>query len=870
MANVSVKPNNPGNTHEIAISGLGRTWGIKLERGAKSIVEAPVKPSNIERGGGVKKYGDFDPNFAHIEMRTWEGGRGGEFLSDDPTKYADGYGWSLSPGVWHQAPQWHWGEGYYVADNLMPGSRRRDVGNSVRWRSLASTTHLARSFVDQGDAYAMTRAQLWVRRIGTPPAPLSLRLATSASDRPSSAAVATATLNSTDTEALESFVWEAQLSSAGNTTQSGTTTDNYWLEVFTTAAGTAANHWEVGYNSSAAGNGSTSLIGDGTSGGWAASSVHFYFRVIPEPLRRKWHFFHMDRALYAIDERKDRTSDTALYINGDRGKCSSNATTAAVTDGTKAWPANLWNTATVAIIRGPGSGQSSPISTNLSTIMGVSLQVAPTSESEYVIYDTHEWTGISSAIVSSIGNDPVKSVAVAGNVAYFAFGNSTHIGRLTWATSVHQAAKDSTNFADHLDFFASPVTGPELWRAISSLGEVSRASLPSTFSSAMSFSSGIAVGSTGYPFTNLKDYNDQMFAFKEDSIWVIKNDRASKLNIGLDAFASSNNGRAAMAQNLFLFMSWSHSLERLYQGTLDDIGPWKGEGLKPGHQGPISALAPVIAWTVAGINAGTTGRSAVMAWNGRGWHEHFRAPTTGYEMENLIFQSNPNARPRLWMSVGGDIISQQFPKDTLNPRNDKGIHYQHEAVMETGIIDMNAVQLSKLFGRVWAITKNLASSQAVIHAEYQLDDDIGSSNWISIGRFRRSPIDKLDIRRGNKHALKMRYRGLTQNSTVPTEMQAAVVKAVARTPTRRQWTVRAVTGDFQVDAQGLTDANPDDFYMWLQDAAVNTEPLLMRSTWEAMDNVYVYAEHPVLNRLYATPDGDWGGGLQLVVREIED
>ena len=109
MSVVNVRPGSPGNTHDLSLSGLGRTWGLKLERGAKSIVEAPVQPSNVEKAGGVKRYGDFDPAFAHIEMRTWDGGRGSEFLSDDPTMYFDGYGWTLTPGVWHQVPQWWFG-----------------------------------------------------------------------------------------------------------------------------------------------------------------------------------------------------------------------------------------------------------------------------------------------------------------------------------------------------------------------------------------------------------------------------------------------------------------------------------------------------------------------------------------------------------------------------------------------------------------------------------------------------------------------------------------------------------------------------------------------------------------------------------------
>ncbi len=302
---------------------------------------------------------------------------------------------------------------------------------------------------------------------------------------------------------------------------------------------------------------------------------------------------------------------------------------------------------------------------------------------------------------------------------------------------------------------------------------------------------------------------------------------------------------------------------------MDDIGPWRGAGLKPGHQGPISGSVPVIAWSFHTIDAGTTGQSAAMAWDGqKGWHEFHRAYSTGYRMQDIYFQNNPEARPRVWFSEGGELISMQFPRDTLNPRNDKDIHYQHESVLETATIDMGATRLKKLFYEINAHTQNLASSVARIYTEYQLDDDIRSSNWMPIGQFYRSPQDELFIRRGNKHAIRFRFRALTQNSTIPAELHAATLKAVGRTPVRRLWNIEAKTGDFQVDSQGLKDSDPDKFYAWLREAAENNQPILMRSVWTAMDNIYVFAEHPTLNRIFTTPEGEWGGILRLAIREI--
>jgi len=360
---VIVRPNNPGNTHHISWSALGRTYGIKLERGAQSVVEAPVQPSNIERGGGVKKYGDFDPAFATIEMRTWEGGRGGEFLSDDPTKYFDGYGWSLTPGMWYQHPQNWYGEFQgpstaagttsistvstaESADNYMPGSHGTSANYSMLWHSMASTTHLARSLMQQGSSYEMANVQTWIRRIGTPPAQLNLAIRTTKAtagggltNRPATSAAAdtTAVLTAASVEELESFVWTASLTTV--TAQTNSTVVSWWVEVWTSVQGTDANHWEIGYNTSVVLL-SSAVSGNGTSNGWGAdSTLNFYMRVVPAGVDRKWHFFTMDRCLYAIEEKVDGTSDTRIFINGDRGIQSSAdadaGTTAVLNDSSK-------------------------------------------------------------------------------------------------------------------------------------------------------------------------------------------------------------------------------------------------------------------------------------------------------------------------------------------------------------------------------------------------------------------------------------------------------------------------------------------------------------------------------------------------------
>jgi len=149
-----------------------------------------------------------------------------------------------------------------------------------------------------------------------------------------------------------------------------------------------------------------------------------------------------------------------------------------------------------------------------------------------------------------------------------------------------------------------------------------------------------------------------------------------------------------------------------------------------------------------------------------------------------------------------------------------------------------------------------------------VDDDVGSTSWLSLGEVFYSPSYALPINQGNKHKIRFRFRLITNDATTPPILDATILKGIARTPVKRQWTLRAEVSDFQVTTQGLPDHAPDDFYLWWQDAAIQTKPLHMRSVWESMDDIWVYAEPPVVSREFATPDGDWGAVFSITLREI--
>jgi hypothetical protein len=131
-----------------------------------------------------------------------------------------------------------------------------------------------------------------------------------------------------------------------------------------------------------------------------------------------------------------------------------------------------------------------------------------------------------------------------------------------------------------------------------------------------------------------------------------------------------------------------------------------------------------------------------------------------------------------------------------------------------------------------------------------------------------SPAARFNINRGDKVAIRLRIRGVTDSATTPTVVNGTVLEGIARTPVKRQFNIRARSGTFQVTQMGLKDTDPDHFYAWWQDAAVTAKPLHMRSKWRAIDDLWVFAEAPTVARDYTTPAGDWGGTFGITIREI--
>ena len=489
-----------------------------------------------------------------------------------------------------------------------------------------------------------------------------------------------------------------------------------------------------------------------------------------------------------------------------------------------------------------------------------------TGTSELEVWDENgeEWDAVTIKTNDDTLSGIVKSVAVGNGLAHMARGTGEVIWVFYHDGSDYRGDDDNAALADFLHVFYDPVDGAQLWRAENDSVDISRSDVKA-FETDLAFGTEITVGDSTHNILSLADYNDQLWVRKADSVWSVKNDRASRLAAGLGAVFETAAYVPMLAKDLFLYIAWDHSVERLYGGTLDDIGPWKGAGLPYGRQGVISAMCSGIGMTFWAIDAGTSGTSSVLVFDGTGLHEVFRAPEAGQRIRNVFWQPVSGAGGRLWISCGGDSIYMTFPEHTLNPLHDTGMSYHHEGVLTTATYTMGAERLPKLFKELNFITEGLGASADIV-VDYKLDDDIGdlTSNFTEVTRIFHSPDDVIPLNLGNKRRIRFRFRARMSDADKPIKIIATVLECLARTPSKRQWNLRVKISDLQFTKRGARDHDPKEFYQWLRESSQSAESIFMRANDSLMDEIYVIIEPPSLFRTFINVLQDWLSGVVTV------
>lgn len=558
---VRVYPGAKNPTHEISLSDGVQTWGLRLDGGPEAMQEIPMTPSTIHIAGGASKFGDWEPGLAQITQQTWVGGRGQDDFSLDATRYFDSMmAFTLVEGKFFPAPQWRFGEGQVPADNKLPGANRNRIGRAVKWTSLAMDAY-ANRFTSGSGTYEMTTIQLWVRKKGSPAGNLRVDLCADNGGIPG-AALGSAMVAP---EAVDDFASRMVEVAITGETQTASTT--YWVVVSDENEGNAGNHWEVAYGKGATDQAKVSLDG-GES--WQDTNAQVYFRVKGAAVNRRWRFFEYDGCTYAVDEKKGGTA-SVLLMNGERGKATAGGSTT-LDDSDKSWTADLWAEAWVRILRGMGAGQKREIASNTGTQLTVveAWDVNPDATSVFVIYATDEWVDVSPT-VGDLFDVPVTDLLVAENVVYFARGSGNNLFKMRWNDGAtppgHEFRDDTGDRGDRLYGFSDDTNEYQIYVA-ENVGRTVTRFAPVAYAANLAGGIAINVGDDSAAITNLHDYNGSLFVFKEDGLYQITNDKATREDTGLEFIKSENTGEAATNRNFFMYFSWGgFALEQLQKNA---------------------------------------------------------------------------------------------------------------------------------------------------------------------------------------------------------------------------------------------------------------------------------------------------------------
>ncbi len=885
-------------SHHIQLVAGSTTVGLILPEGSESIKQDPYQPSSLQFNQGRQGYGSFEPPYTSQDQVDWTGGLG-QLHYKDASKFYDSYNmWSLTDDTLMPAPLWrHSLEDTNRNQNTyMPGSRvlvKGDTANAVdvEWQSLTSANrYMATQFTSRAN-YSVAYLWLYLRYFGSP-GTLTAAIYTDSTDDPSSAvANGTVTLtNANISKASPEGAMVGQLVCFAFATAPSVSVDTkYHAVVYGAAGDNSTNYWEVGFSDTDATFGSSfRKSSDGSS--WSASDGPIFHHLTAAVKDAEFHFTNYKGAVYACSEPADGTAGK-VYLNGDRGVATGSSSATTLVDTTQSWAAsNVWKNATVHIFNGTGEGQYRKIISNTATTLTVEpawditpIQGGTDTGSEYVIIGTPFWQDVTPTNSTYTITKPITDVFVLWGVMYCCQGEDANVAKLreyndnsspgVWFDFHGENANthdtlviaDANFVAELMASVYDPVNENFVWRARNqnpaewtgtNQTSVSKAD-DVVWSSNMSFGTGIPVGTRDYLITGLGVYNNKLWVGKEDSLWYIDHDgsydRAYPVQIGLEAMSDPENLKTMIAKDLFLIFNWAHSVEKMYGSTLLDIGPWRGAGLVTRARGPLVDLIPVIGWMFGVVDAGPYGQSSLMAYNERGWHTLFRAPS---RVKNAFSGDNANPRIRsmhwqsvpgkdstnfLWFEMGGEIMFMRMPRSSLNPAQDENLDIAPESFVVQSMMDSGYAELEKHFEKGRHVSNKVSGT---LYLDYDTNPDPFSFSWTNATQTANAPSYSYDISDSRKRNIMVRTRIQTTgiNDSTNNNINAIILDAFARTPVKYNWIFPIVLDEYQKTIDGQIDLNLETKFTRLNDWATQAQELTMRAVFHWMDNKTVVIE----------------------------
>jgi hypothetical protein len=839
---INVGPGLPNPTHHVSLEdSRGRKVGLIVcdsqgVENPRAIKCSPVQRTAMKTTTGSTTYADIsDWPWTPIAQSDFKGGRGLDDFSNDATRFFDSYRANTMFGTMYNGPK----------ETYTKGTRSQDfsLSGSLTWSALlpGNRQRLAVKFGSSSN-YNVTTIALWIRRRGTPSGSLTIDFCSDISSNPGTV-LQSATITTTVIDDTVSVFHHVTIPA-----QSVTTGVPYWIVVYPTGSGDdSENNWQVGVVTA---DGTTKESADGST--WSDSDVDLQFRVTAAgsgAIPRLFRYKYMSYKVESFDGSAPR-----IWMAGDRGQADSNSSDLTkLNDATKSWTTNKLVGCVVQIISGPGSEEDQnwrtiTANTSGSVTVDTAWKVAHTTATNYIIINADFLTEITGHGLTA----KVTDIMVVNNIAYFAQGDSVYMRRMQYneSTGAHDWDVDGTNYASFL-CTVRDTAGLNIWRANNSDGSsarsVSKASV-AAWGTPLSFA---AATDTTFKddcgrITGICEYGSTktLWVFREGSIFQLNDGKPDEIPLKeMRTMANSVNGSVFMVHNVYLYFNLGYGLERVYNSTLDDVGPNRDEGLPTGRQGPVSALLGYPGRYFVAIDGGSTDYSCVMCDNGIGFHEIYRAPMAGQRIRALLFEPIPGATlDRLWVAVGDDLVWLGFPSGTIYPNRDTAMRYTHESVLVTCWYTASLVDIPKIWSSVKLFAEDLDPDTCYIEVDYQIDQETG---WQPlVGQFDTTPSQEIQISEDGITAkrIRLRIRMMTEDETKTARLKSLAIDAISREDVKYSWSFAYRVKDNDIDLNGVPDQYP---YAYMKQDILNEwartlEPLVAHFNYALYDEKKVY------------------------------
>jgi len=817
-----------------------------------------------------------------IGQQSFHGGRGVETWVPNNYGFYDAKdAWTSTPGKAHPTMLWRFAKnvsGELKAQDMnMPGSQTQI------WKPLVgvaySVAFTASSSYNAAYSMLIVRKKVPAGTVGKP-GTLTVEWCINSGGEPSTVQK-TVTAAATDMPDVTVYYYVFTPASVLALT-SGTI---YHIKIYGASTDTNENCWEVLCDTTAAGKQTTTAP---YTSGFSTTTFSPFYYISEADKNRRFFMFDFDGAMYAVSSMYSG-ANSELFIFGCRGKATAGTSNTLTDSGAGqwgTWTTNQWAGAYIRIIRGPGSSDRPyVIASNTGTVLTLSGAWAetPTTSSEYVIYSTDWVKAITGHGLGKVINKPV----VSNGIVYFPQGDTVNARRMHLDYTVandHDFAAESTTKMYHAVSGYDGSDGPQLWRSnnasgtgsggavVASRGGMYPSGAPLGWGTTVTFKTAIPIGDNTYSINNLWVHQNNLYVIKEDTLYVIQNDRAVQIKTGFEASPSIYNGSAVItAKDGNLYLGAGHDVWLVTGSGVISTGIHYDADLPSGRSGYAADFESEYNWLFTAWDAGASGTSSIMKYNTdtQKWSEQLRAWALGKRIRSVKWQTCPETRPRLWCEIAGNLVYQEFPLWGVKPMQDTGILYMPEWAMETPTIDLLTTD-PKYYSAISAITRGLAQITDnepghEMYVEYQTDSDVGTSTWYKIGKMTLSPMDELSISKGSRSKLRIRFRGNSVEPADPVVLEQWQISLLARTLLYTAWTFFSELADDD-EEQGSQDTID-----WLNKQAITAQPLTIYSNYPALHlRKVVLTGRPRIAGDQYDPETDWSGAIAFDLAELEN